>query len=89
MKGIINYPLNKKKENNMNKKNEKGMLPEYDFSKGIKGKYAKRFAQGTNIVMLEPDVAKVYSSSLSVNEILRAVAKIAQKSSKKIASDSI
>ena len=59
------------------------MLPEYDFSKGTKGKYAKRYAQGTNIVVLEPDVAKIFNGS-SVNEILRAVAKLTQQSRKNI-----
>lgn len=57
----------------------KEMLSEYDFSKGIRGKYAKRYAQGTNLVMLSPDVKKVFHDSESVNSILRAIAKIAQK----------
>lgn len=35
------------------------ILDHYDFSKGVRGKYTKRFAQGTNLVLLEPDVAKV------------------------------
>jgi hypothetical protein len=33
------------------------MLPEYDFSKGVRGKYAKRYAEGSNVVVLSPDVA--------------------------------
>jgi hypothetical protein len=33
------------------------MLPEYDFSRGIRGKYANRFARGTIMVVLDPDVA--------------------------------
>ena len=61
----------------MKKKDNQPMLPEYDFSKGIRGKYAKRFAEGTNIVVLAPDVIKNFPDSESVNEILRAVAKIA------------
>ena len=69
----------------MNKKNNQELLPEYNFSNGVKGKYAKRYASGTNIVLLEPDVAKIFSGSLSVNEILRAVAKVAQHSKKRIA----
>lgn len=52
------------------------MLPEYDFSKGVRGKYAKRYAQGTNVVVLDPDVAKVFTDQTSVNEALRAMAKI-------------
>ena len=41
-----------------NKTGEPAMRPEYDFSRGVRGKYARRFAQGTNVVVLEPDVAK-------------------------------
>ena len=51
------------------------MLPEYDFSKGVRGKYAARFAEGTNLVLLAPDVAKVFSNSDAVNRALRAVIK--------------
>jgi len=39
------------------------MRDEYDFSQGEHGKYARRYAQGTNVVVLEPDVAKVFHSS--------------------------
>ncbi|NBZ96680.1 MAG: hypothetical protein EBR40_09700 [Proteobacteria bacterium] len=41
-------------------KSSSNMLDHYDFSKGARGKYAKRSAQGTNLVLLEPDVAKVH-----------------------------
>lgn len=44
---------------------------EYDFSQGVRGKYAARFAKGTNIVVLDDDVAAVFSSSDEVNEVLR------------------
>ncbi len=60
------------------------MLSEYDFSKGVRGKYATRYEQGTNIILLAPDVAKFFPDSDSVNETLRAVAKIAQRSTKRI-----
>lgn len=60
------------------------MLPEYDFSKGIRGKYAKAFAKGTNIIVLAPDVIKNFPDSTSVNETLRAIAKIASRSRKKV-----
>jgi len=49
------------------------MRDEYDFSQGERGKYARRYAQGTNVVVLEPDVAKVFSSSKSVNVSLRKI----------------
>ena len=72
-----------KKDYNMkNKPNQKEMLPEYNFSSGIRGKYAKQFASGTNLVALAPDVAKIFPDSASVNEILRVVAKILLRSKK-------
>jgi hypothetical protein len=49
---------------------------EYDFSRGVRGKYARRFAQGTNLVLLESDVAKAFPSSQAVNKSLRALAGI-------------
>lgn len=53
------------------------MREEYDFSKGVRGKYAKRFAAGSNIVVLDPDVARLYPDSKTVNDTLRALARIA------------
>lgn len=47
------------------------MLDEYDFSNAVIGKYAKQYAEGTNIVVLEPDVAKVFPDSAAVNQALR------------------
>jgi len=58
------------------------LLDEYDFSKGIRRKYAKRYAEGTNIVVLAPDVAAVFKNSQSVNEALRAFMKIGRQTSK-------
>ena len=55
------------------------MLPEYDFSKARRGKYARRYAKGTNLVILAPDVAKVFPDSQSANEALRALARIARR----------
>lgn len=52
------------------------MLEEYDFSTGVRGKYAKRYHQGSNIVVLEPDVAKRFPNSESVNRALRSLAQI-------------
>lgn len=49
------------------------MLPEYDFSKGERGKYAKRFAEGSNIVVVAPDLVEVIPTSESVHEALRQV----------------
>jgi len=61
------------------------MLDEYDFSKGIRGKYVKRLAAGSNIVVLTPDVAEVFPDSDSVNEALRILAKIVHKRTRKLA----
>jgi uncharacterized DUF497 family protein len=56
-----------------NKSEQRQMRPEYDFSQGERGKYARRYAQGTNVVVLEPDVAKVFRSSKAVNASLRKI----------------
>jgi len=55
------------------------MLEEYDFSKGIRGKYAKRYAEGTNVVVIEPDVAKLFPDHDSVNQALRSLAEIIKR----------
>ncbi|HEY2951753.1 MAG TPA: hypothetical protein VGK40_04170 [Verrucomicrobiae bacterium] len=49
---------------------------EYDFTGGVRGKYARRYAQGSNVVVLEPDVARMFSSAAEVNRSLRALAGI-------------
>ena len=49
------------------------MKDEYDFSKGVRGKYVKQYAEGTNIILLEPDVAKAFPDSESVNKALRSL----------------
>ncbi len=61
-----------------------GMLKEYDFSHGARGKYAKRYAAGSNIIVLSPDVAEIFPDSRSVNEALRILVKIARQKSKKM-----
>jgi hypothetical protein len=55
------------------------LLEEYDFSKGVKGKYAKRYAEGTNVVVIEPDVAKVFPDHDSVNQALRSLVEIIRR----------
>ena len=44
------------------------MRPEYDFSKGVRGKHAAKYAEGTNVVVLEPDVAREFRTTEQVNE---------------------
>jgi len=61
---------------------ESGCGQKWDFSKGLRGKYAKRFEACSNVVVLSPDVAKVFPNSDSVNEALRALARIAHRTVK-------
>ncbi len=67
------------------KKRAPDMLDEYDFSKGVRGKYAKRYAEGTNVVVLSPDLVEFFPDSESVNSALRALVGIARKSVKEAA----
>ena len=50
--------------------------PEYDFSRAVRGVTAARYAQGTNVVVIDPDVLDVFPNSASVNEALRALAPV-------------
>ena len=47
------------------------MRPEYDIRGGVRGKYYERYQQGTNVVLLEPDIAEVFHDSVAVNKALR------------------
>ena len=58
------------------RKAEDSMRAHYDFSGGVRGKYARRYAEGTNVVVLDPDVAREFPNRAVVNEALRAVAHI-------------
>ena len=49
------------------------MQPEYDFTGGVRGKYAARYRAGTNVVMLDPDVAATFKDAEAVNRALRAL----------------
>ena len=55
------------------------ILPEYDFTKGVRNKYAGRYAEGTNLVLLEPDLAEKFPDSKSVSRALRAYLKSKSK----------
>jgi len=54
------------------------MRAEYDIRGGVRGKYYERYRQGTNVVLLEPDVAAVFSDSQSVNRALRMLIDLAR-----------
>ncbi len=66
----------------MNEEQDKDeILDEYDFSGGVRGKYAEQYRQGTNIILLDPDVAEEVPDSASVNQALRAIAEIIKQRS--------
>jgi hypothetical protein len=70
-----------KMENNQ----EDELRPEYDFSKmkgGVRGKFVERYRTGTNIALLDPDVAQAFPTSDAVNEALRLLMQIAQRQQK-------
>lgn len=58
-------------------RNGDDMLPEYDFSNAVRGKYYERYRQGANVVLLDPDVAEVFPNATAVNDALRALVAIA------------
>jgi hypothetical protein len=55
------------------------MRAEYDFSNGVRGKYAGRYGQGTNVVLLDPELVAAFPDSKSVNDALRALVAIAER----------
>ena len=55
------------------KKTAEEMRSEYDFSSAVRGKYYKRYLEGTNVVLLEPDVAKRFKTAAAVNDALRSL----------------
>jgi len=52
--------------------------PEYDFSAGVRGRHHEQYKAGTNVVFLDPDVAKVFKDSESVNRALRLLLDLAR-----------
>ena len=66
-------------KNSSNKKrheSEDTVRPEYDFSKAVRGVTAARYAHGTNIILLDPDVAELFPDTRAVNEALRTFARL-------------
>ena len=55
------------------------MRAEYDFSGGVRGKYVDRYRQGTNVVLLDPELADAFPDSKSVNDALRALVAISAR----------
>jgi hypothetical protein len=61
---------------------EDELRSEYDFSRlgeGIRGKYVERYRAGTNLVLLDPDVAQAFPTEDAVNEALRLLMQVAQR----------
>ena len=58
------------------------MRDHYDFSVGVRGKYAARYAQGMNVIVLAPDVAEMFPDSIAVNEALRTFVRMSAKTVK-------
>jgi len=61
------------------KRPTKEMRPEYDFSGGVRGKYADKYREGTNVVLLDTELAAIFPDSKSVNDALRALVAIAAR----------
>ena len=70
------------KEEIMKRARNNAIRKEYDFSQGVRGKYAKRFAAGSNVVLLDPDIAKRFPDSHAVNQALRGLVELADRSAK-------
>ncbi|MBI2174744.1 MAG: hypothetical protein HYU33_06070 [Candidatus Omnitrophica bacterium] len=60
------------------KRDKDEMRPEYDIRGGVRGKYYERYRQGTNVIVLDPDVAAVFRDSQSVNQALRLLIDVAK-----------
>jgi len=63
----------------VNPEADEDILPEYDFSQGVRGKHHEAYRAGTNVVFLDPDVAKVFTDSASVNRVLRFLLRLARE----------
>jgi hypothetical protein len=63
----------------VNPEADEDILPEYDFSQGVRGRHHEAYRAGTNVVFLEPDVAKVFTDSASVNRVLRLLLRLARE----------
>ncbi len=63
----------------VNPEGDEDILPEYDFSQGVRGKHYEAYKAGTNVIFLEPDLAKVFTDSASVNRVLRLLLNLAKE----------
>lgn len=64
-----------------NRKSAKDMRSEYDFASmkgGVRGKYAEQYRAGTNLVLIDPELAKAFPTEAAVNDALRAILRLAE-----------
>jgi len=59
------------------------MRAEYDFSGGVRGKYVDRYRSGTNVALLDPELAEAFPDSKSVNDALRALLVVATRADRR------
>jgi hypothetical protein len=75
--------LQKENASNMNQETNSShndeLRREYDFSGGVRGKHYAAYRKGTNVVFLDPDIARVFKDSASVNRALRSLLDLAKK----------
>ena len=71
--------MKKRNKDGVEKQSTEEILPEYDFRKSQRNPYASRYAVGSSVIVLEPDVAAAFPSADQANEALRALAAIIQK----------
>jgi hypothetical protein len=58
---------------------EEDLLPEYDFSNAVRGKHFESYRAGTNVVFLDPDIARAFKDSAHVNRVLRMLLTLAKE----------
>ena len=63
-------------------KNDPDLLEEYDFSGGVRGKYAERYGEGANVVVVDPDLAELFPDHDAVNDALRHLAAVIRNQQK-------
>ena len=74
--------MNKRKTKSAARRvDEDTMREEYDFSKTVRGVTAVRYAEGTNVVLIDPDLADIFPDTKAVNEALRTFARLARPDS--------
>jgi hypothetical protein len=75
-RGERNEPMKKARSR---KETKVEIRAEYDFSGGVRGKYARAMAKGSNLILLDPELAKAFPDSASVNEALHQLLAVARR----------